>query len=261
MASPDSPALRSVHDRAELAAIFLTDPALYAYELGDLDDFFWPYTTWYRRGDDVALVYHGSGEPTLLAIGRPDQVTGLTELLAELLPLLPRQVYAHITAGAEKAVESRFRVEPSGLHLKMALTDPSRLGAGPADAVLLTRVDLPELLELYATAYPGNGFDPRMIDTGQYVGIRRGGALVAVAGVHVWSPAYRVAALGNVTTLPELRGQGVGKAAVTALCHHLAATVDHVGLNVKADNAAAVGLYAGLGFTVVGEYHELMLSS
>jgi ribosomal protein S18 acetylase RimI-like enzyme len=150
-------------------------------------------------------------------------------------------------------------VEPSGLHLKMALTDPSRLGAAPADAVLLSRADLPELLELYAAAYSGNWFDPRMIETGHYVGIRQGGALVAVAGVHVWSPVYRVAALGNVTTRPELRGRGIGTAAVTALCRRLAATVDHIGLNVKADNAAAISLYAGLGFTVVGEYHELFL--
>jgi hypothetical protein len=40
---------RSVHDRTELAAELRKDPALHAYELGDLDDFFWPYTSWFRH--------------------------------------------------------------------------------------------------------------------------------------------------------------------------------------------------------------------
>ena len=33
-------------------------------------------------------------------------------------------------------------------------------------------------------------------------------------------------------------------------------TVDHIGLNVKADNAAAVACYRRLGFRPVAEYEE-----
>jgi len=40
------------------------------------------------------------------------------------------------------------------------------------------------------------------------------------------------------------------------LCVRLRRTVDHIGLNVKADNAAAIRLYEGLGFEVVAEYLE-----
>jgi hypothetical protein len=64
--------LRSVHDRAELAALLRKDAAPHAYQLGDLDDFFWPFTTWYARGETVALIYHGQPTPTLLAFG-PDE--------------------------------------------------------------------------------------------------------------------------------------------------------------------------------------------
>ncbi|MFD0818713.1 hypothetical protein ACFQ0D_10415, partial [Micromonospora zhanjiangensis] len=69
--------VRSVHDRAELAELLGRDPGLHAYELGDLDDFFWPYTTWYRHRDSVALLYHGTSEPTLIALERPERLGDL----------------------------------------------------------------------------------------------------------------------------------------------------------------------------------------
>lgn len=112
------------------------------------------------------------------------------------------------------------------------------------------------MLALFEQAYPGNWFDHRMLDTGQYLGARQDGRLVAVAGVHVHSATYRVAAIGNVTTHPEVRGQGAGRACVAALCRQLGTTVDHIGLNVRADNATAVGLYRRLGFTDVTEFAE-----
>ncbi|WP_223884319.1 hypothetical protein [Micromonospora craniellae] len=63
--------VRAEHDRVVLAGLLGRDPALHAYELGDLDDIFWPHTSWYRRGDAVALLYHGAVSPTLLALTRP----------------------------------------------------------------------------------------------------------------------------------------------------------------------------------------------
>lgn len=249
--------MTSVHDRDELARLLGDDPALHAYQLGDLDDFFWPYTSWYRDGDAVALVYHGGGMPVLLSFdGRPQASHAL---LAGLVPLLPRRFYAHLSPGAEQVLGADFDAEPGGPHLKMALTDPAVLAA-PLGAVL-TPADLPDLLALYEIAYPGNWFDARMLETGQYVGVRRDGELLAVAGVHVWSPKYRVAALGNVTTHPRVRGEGLARGAVAALCRRLLDTVDHVTLNVKADNAAARALYTGLGFTPTAHYGEFAFTA
>ena len=143
----------------------------------------------------------------------------------------------------------------------MALTDPARLATVTAAGEVLGAADLPALRALYALAYPGNWFDPRMLATGQYLGIRQDGELLAVAGVHVWSPTYRVAALGNVTTHPRVRGQGLAAAVVAALCGRLRAHVDHVTLNVKADNVAAVRLYRRLGFSRVADYGEYTLTA
>ncbi|SCE86239.1 Predicted acetyltransferase, GNAT family [Micromonospora matsumotoense] len=253
--------VRAEHDRAVLAGLLRRDPVLHAYQLGDLDDFFWPYTSWFRRDEQVALLYHGAAEPVLLVFAADRDRSTAAALLDELAPVLPARLYAHLSPGLERALTDRYVVSPAGEHLRMALTDPGRLAGVTASGEVLDGADLPALRALYAAAYPGNWFDPRMLDTGHYVGVREHGDLVAVAGVHVWSPTYRVAALGNVTTHPRARGRGLAGAAVAALCARLRDSVDHVTLNVRADNTAAVRLYERLGFTRVARFGEHTLTT
>lgn len=50
-----------------------------------------------------------------------------------------------------------------------------------------------------------------MLEAGCYYGLGREGRPVSVAGVHVYSPRYRVAVLGNITCeefLLQARGLG-----------------------------------------------------
>ncbi|MEV4657432.1 GNAT family N-acetyltransferase [Micromonospora sp. NPDC049301] len=253
--------VRAEHDRAVLAELLGRDPVLHAYQLGDLDDFFWPYTSWFRRGEQVALLYHGVDPTTLLAFAAPADTEAVAALLAEVAPVLPARLYAHLSPGLADALAGSFRLDCGGRHHRMALTDPARLAQVGSAGVVLGAADLPALRRLYAQAYPQNWFDPRMLATGQYVGVRDGAELRAVAGVHVWSPAYGVAALGNVTTHPRWRGRGLGAAVVAALCARLRESVAHVTLNVKADNAAAVRLYERVGFTRVADYDEWTLTA
>ena len=99
-----------------------------------------------------------------------------------------------------------------------------------------------------------------MLETGRYVGLREGDRLACVAGVHVYSPTWRVAALGNVATLPELRGQGLARGACAALCQLLLDDgIETIALNVRADNEAALRSYTRLGFEPVAEYTEASL--
>jgi predicted GNAT family acetyltransferase len=100
-----------------------------------------------------------------------------------------------------------------------------------------------------------------MLETGHFYGIRRDHTLVSVAGVHVYSPLYKVGVVGNVTTHPDYRGKGLGTAVCARLCQQLLQTAEHIGLNVKADNVAAIASYKRLGFEVVGEYEEALLST
>jgi RimJ/RimL family protein N-acetyltransferase len=185
----------------------------------------------------------------------------MRELMRLLLPLLPERFYAHLGPEALAVVADAYQVQPHGTHHKMGLADPSRLAAVDTSGVVrLSPADAADLEALYRTSYPGNWFVPRMLQTGCYYGVRRGAGLVCAAGVHVYSARYRVAALGNVTTHPDLRGRGLATAASARLCQKLVQDgVACIGLNVKADNTAALSCYRKLGFERVAEYGEYTL--
>ncbi len=261
-----------LHDKATIERFLTRDVPLHMYELGDLDDFFWPYTQWYglspddatagdRDGlDAVALLYVASSTPTLLALGT--DYKPLSSLVESIAHLLPERFYAHLSPGIAPALGHRFRLAEHGPHLKMALTRAA-VDAAPdvePDVVRMSTDDLPALTALYDAAYPANWFDARMLETGRYVGIREGSRIVSVAGIHVYSPRYGVAALGNITTLPTHRGRGYAGRATAALCSILTGEGLDVGLNVKADNAAALACYRRIGFVTVGEYEEYEVS-
>lgn len=251
-------AIEALSDKREIERRLRADAGSRIYELGDLDDFFWPRTKWYglRKGgnlDAVALVYHGSGLPVLLVLDEP---AASAELLAGLSGLLPDELYCHLAPGLERALSPEFDLTPHGRHLKMLLSDPGHLPAADAGAVRLGPGDLQEVLDFYGRSYPGNWFDPRMLETGRYFGLREGIGLASVAGVHVFSERYRVAALGNIATAPHLRGRGLGRRVTAALCRDLAAAVVTIGLNVREDNDAAIACYRGLGFSPHAEYGE-----
>ena len=248
-----------VSDRAWIRARLLADPALHLYELGDLDDAFWPRTRWYARGDAIALIYDAPGLPVLSALGTP---ASHGELLAELAPELPPRLHAHLSPGLAQGLAPRFASERRGEHAKLALTDSPAIARADTTGVLaLGPGDRDELLRFYTRAYPGNWFDPRMLELAPCAAIRERGELVAAGGVHVYSAAERVAALGNIAVAPEARGRGLGRAVTAALCLRLRDTAPLIGLNVRADNAAAIACYTRLGFTHVARYEEHVLVS
>src|SRR5664280_357173 len=67
--------------------------------------------------------------------------------------------------------------------------------------------DLAIIKELYSVSYPQNWFDSRMLETNKYYGYFINYKLVGVSGIHVFSEEYKVAALGNIATHPDYRGQ------------------------------------------------------
>jgi len=250
-------------DKKPLAEYFRKDPFLHLYSLGDLDDFFWLKTTFYgvltgKSVDKVVLVYHGGAMPVLLALSEPGQLE--KEYINQLIQLLPDQFYAHLNPGLEELFSSKYTISDYGGHYKMGLQDPSRIEkVNTENTCPLTEIDLEEIQSLYQSSCPDNAFDPRMLLTGQYIGYRRDSRLLSIGGVHVYSLAYRVAALGNITTHPEYRNQGLGRAVTAQLCLSLQENVDIIGLNVKQDNSAALSLYQSLGFEISAEYGEFLL--
>jgi ribosomal protein S18 acetylase RimI-like enzyme len=255
----------SLHDRSEVECFARRDTFLHLYELGDLDDFFWPHTVWYAHKDDggqvrhLALLYLDQSIPTLLALSR-DQ-SAMRAFLLALIPILPPRLYVHTGEEAVRAFEGCYDIRPRGPHHKMGLVDSSRVaGLDTSEVMTLSAADSDLLATLYRVSYPDNWFIPRMLETGVYQGIRRGGALISVAGVHVYSLKYKVAALGNVTTHPDWRGRGFATLATAKLCQELLRRgVDQIGLNVHADNQAAIACYRKLGFERIVDYGEFLL--
>lgn len=255
--------IHQIIDRTTLAAYFRQDIPLHLYSLGDLDDFYWPRTTYFgiqtkKTIDKVTLLYRGKGLPVLLALSK----TGLLDevYLTQLMSLLPAEFYAHLSPGLEKLFSNFYTIKEYGDHLKMALVEPVRLQCvNTENTFLLTKEHLPEITTLYKQSYPDNAFDPQMLNTGQYIGYQDQDQLLSIAGVHVYSSIYRVAALGNVATHPNFRNQGLGKAVTAKLCQVLMNRVDFIGLNVKADNQSALSLYESLGFQITDKYGEFSL--
>ena len=253
-----------LHAKEDIEDLLRRNVYLHLYALGDLDDFFWPYTTWYalsdgRRLGQVALLYTGAALPVLLGLA-DKPLDEMRALLRGILHLLPRRLYAHLSHNLTTVFEEDYHVDSHGPHYKMALMDRSCVQhVDTSSAVHLSTQDLPQLETLYRESYPGNSFDARMLETGLFYGVREGPDLVCAAGVHVYSPLYRVAALGNVTTHPRARGKGWATVASARVCQALMSTVDHIGLNVKADNRSALACYERLGFQRIAEYEECFL--
>lgn len=254
-----------LHDRAVIEAVLRRNVFLNIYALGDLGDFFWPHTTWYgleREGrvEAVCLLFSGLQLPCLLAVC-DDDGTALRALLHRVLHLLPVRFYCHLSAAVAPLFTEWYALESHGLHLRMGLREPGRLATVDTSGVeRLSEADRDEILALYAAANPGTWFELLMLKTGQYVGLRVDGRLVSIAGVHVYAPEQRVAALGNIATHPDCRGRGYATRVTAALCRQLLESCDHVGLNVKADNAPAIRCYEKLGFALVAEYEECTAS-
>lgn len=234
------------------------------YELGDLDDFFWPYTTWYALAEhdqirQLVVLYTGSSFPTLLGLSA-EPLEPMRQLLGELLPILPRRFHAHLSGDLVEVLAGDYRIHAHGPLLRMSFADPSQLKAVDTSvAERLTPADTAELRELYRVSYPDNWFDPRMLETGQYYGVRRKGQLAGVAGIHVYSPRYGTAALGNITTHPAFRSQGLATAVCARLCQSLLEQVTNIGLNVRTENQAAIGCYRRLGFRPIATFGEYTL--
>lgn len=252
-----------LHDRDRIERFLSRDLYLNLYAIGDLDEFFWPRTTWYGwvtggQISAIVLVYQGPEVPTLLGLSN-DQAP-MHELLSSIRQVMPPRFYAHFSPGLESVFGESHSIEFHGDHFKMALRDGITESTDDLSQVVrLDATDLPSIEKLYRESYPGNWFDSRMLETGQYYGIKEGGRVVSIAGIHVYSTRYRVAALGNIATLPSHRNRGYASQVTATLCHSLRGGGIRVGLNVKSDNSAALACYERIGFETVTSYGEFTL--
>lgn len=125
------------------------------------------------------------------------------------------------------------------------LVDDGIAAAPDPEAVRLGPPDVPEMLDLVERTQPGP-FLPRTVELGTYLGIRRGGALVAMAGERLHPPGWTE--ISAVCTDPAYRGHGLATRLVLAVAHGIRERGETPFLHTSARNTDAIRLYEALGF-------------
>lgn len=189
-------------------------------------------------GDGLARRY----APDVSAIGAVADASDAA--LADLAVLVPEQ--------GTLTVPQAFEIGcPDGIaqEVQMAWQLLAR-GDGPsapplAEIVPLTETDWPDMFALATLTQPG----PFMLRTplmGHFWGVKRDGALIAMAGERMRLEDY--AEISAICTHPEHRGAGLG----TALCLHVRDAIRARGqqpfLHAYQSNTGAIQLYEALGF-------------
>lgn len=125
------------------------------------------------------------------------------------------------------------------------LVDDGLTTSPDPEAVRLGPADVPEILALVGRTRPGP-FLPRTIELGTYLGVRRHGELVAMAGERLHPPGWTE--ISAVCTDERFRGQGLATRLVRAVAAGIRARGETPFLHTSAANTGAIRLYESLGF-------------
>ena len=240
---------------ADIAAFLEQDRWYAAYAIGDLEPGFFEQCRWFGADlnaelRSLALLFEGLDPPVLFLMGEPIGITMIlgTALRPDKAMFLCRDVHL-------PALRAHYLTSEAEAMLRMTLVTADfrpvtaygieRLGPGYAG----------ELARLYASAH-GNAFSPYQLALGVFYGLKHRGQLVSAAGTHIVARKMRIAAVGNVCTYPEHRGQGYATRCTSAVCADLLAMGLNVVLNVAQDNADAIHIYKKLGFQVYCPFME-----
>jgi ribosomal protein S18 acetylase RimI-like enzyme len=147
-----------------------------------------------------------------------------------------------VRLGVGPPADWEILVAREGVQLVADDLDP----AADPEAVALTAADGPEMLELTDRTKPGP-FLPGTVELGGYLGIRRKGRLVAMAGQRMRPPGF--AEISAVCTDEGWRGHGFAARLTRAVAAGIVARGETPFLHAAADNVNAIRLYKSLGFT------------
>lgn len=228
------------------------DRAWAAYAIGDLSPGLVDHCEWLAPADRsaVLLVFRGFEPPIVFAMGAAGDLPPLFDEISagEISPHLQRDAFEAMSAVYAPTFERRMR--------RMVLR-PDRLPAArDEDTAPIGEGDLAAVVALYEDGRRSGEaptfFSPAMLRQGSFRGVWEDGALVSVAGTHLFSPQLGVCAIGNVYTRRDRRGRGLGAQVTRAVARHaIDCRVPTIVLNVGQNNAVAQRVYERLGF----QYH------
>jgi ribosomal protein S18 acetylase RimI-like enzyme len=190
-------------------------------------------------GNDLARCYRPEYSP--LSAVREVSAPCLAALSALMQPGEAVGLFgAEATAGGGDLVEVVHRP------LEQFVYDKHEISAGDLEFLVLTEADAPEMMALAKLTEPGP-FEARTVLLGEYLGIRSGGHLIAMAGERMKFPGFTE--ISAVCTHPEHRGRGLAEALVRILMRNILDRGEVPFLHIFSDNVAAGALYKKLAFT------------
>lgn len=149
-------------------------------------------------------------------------------------------------SGADPLFPEGWEVLGHGAGVQLVETDALQTRPDE-EAVILGAADVPEMLALVERNQPGP-FRPRTYELGRYIGIRRGGRLVAMAGERLHPEGWTE--ISAVATDAEHRRQGLASRLVLDVAHHIRARGDRALLHAAETNVNAIAGYEKLGFVL-----------
>ena len=169
---------------------------------------------------------------------------GNTADLAELAALVPAGDFVVMFTGEPVEAPPGLAIVDTSSGDQMVL-ESLRAPQGDFDISPLAAADVAAMQELVRLTNPGP-FGPRTIELGRYVGIRRDGRLVAMAGERLKPEGHTE--ITGVCTHPDHRGRGYSQALVADAARHILGRGDTPFLHVYSTNRSAITLYEKLGF-------------
>jgi ribosomal protein S18 acetylase RimI-like enzyme len=255
--------IKQITDRKEIQKFLLQDPYLHIYEMGDLQDKLFGNITWHAAVESnvikaLAMVYL-THEPILFLLeDKNPKAAGL--LLERILDKLPGKIYCHLSKGLSGIIEKKYALNRQGNFFKMKLTGDILVDPSIKYSEYTYRMNVNDFETVNAflkRVNPKAFFVHGMLDTKKYFCIRKNNEIICMAGVHLYSKEYSVAAVGNIVTDEKYRGKGFAKSVTASLCRDMWDEVKYIGLNVKTDNTPAIKAYERIGFTIHSECEEL----
>ncbi|MFG2043693.1 GNAT family N-acetyltransferase [Dactylosporangium sp. NPDC048998] len=214
------------------AGIHLLDQAAWASLTGPHAHF--------AQGTGQALRYPADVSPIMAVPPVQDEL-----VWADLHALIGPGELAMLS-GDLSAPPDDWELVHQGDGVQLVATDALRTRAGD-DLVTLGAADVPEMLDLVARTQPGP-FKPETYRLGTYLGVRRGGALVAMAGERLHPPGWTE--ISAVCTDAGHRGQGLAATLVRAVAHNIRGRGETPFMHAAADNVNAIRLYRSIGFEI-----------
>jgi ribosomal protein S18 acetylase RimI-like enzyme len=197
--------------------------------------------------------YNGLSLATLWSYGSALHIEAMINALSKELP---RRVQFNMEDHHLQSIRTLYAVKHRKPTLRMGLDRDHYQPTGNTDQVeVLSHKDTGAIMRLYHQ-YPDHLFEPAQLDTGLYCGIKVEQELISVAGIHLLSENYNVAAIGNIVTDEKYRGKGLASKCVRHVLDDLFKKIERVALNVQEGNYPAISCYQKFGFRTVSRLIE-----